>query len=77
MAIVWLGFETVLARAFLWLGWLMSIYRELLACQIDQQPTHPRTSHLSILTVYCSIGLPADQASRSFPPVLARLSYWP
>ena len=36
VAIVWLGFDTVLARAFLWSVWLMSIYRELLARQIDE-----------------------------------------
>ncbi len=36
VAIGWLGFDTDSFRTFLWLlGWLMSIYRELFACQIE------------------------------------------
>ena len=55
----------------------MCIYRELLARQIDQQPTYPRISHSSIYwPIYCIVDLRTAQASRAFPPLLARPSYW-
>ncbi len=62
VVIVWLGLVLIMARAFLWLGWLMNIYRELFAHQIKDSPI--------------IVDLPADQASRSFSLILARLSYW-
>ncbi len=34
VASLWLGLVLIMARAFLLLGWLMSIYRELFARQI-------------------------------------------
>ena len=64
----------IMARTFLWLGWPMSIYRELFARQIDFSCTHFSSIYRPI---YCIIDLPTDQTSRSSSLVLARLCYWP
>lgn len=75
-----LGFDTCLwLETFLYLGWPMSIYRELIRpSDISRASQH---IHLSARSNYCIIDLPTDQISRSFPFflafVMARLCCWP